>query len=151
MAKTIAKDTPLSEITLRKYERPGKLSERELVRKICLSLGLLQPGDSRDVVVDVLHILIRAKKQQQSLTTGEIEKAVIEERKKHKLPIQGVAKSNISRQLRRLKEMLLVEKHADAYRITEFEDLSVLFEQKIEQFYLKSIVERVKEYLSSVK
>ena len=30
----IAKDTPLAEITLRRYEKPGKLSERELVRKI---------------------------------------------------------------------------------------------------------------------
>src|SRR3989338_4312735 len=151
MAKTIAKDTPLSEITLRKYERPGKLSERELVRKICLSLGLLQPGDSRDVMVDVLHVLLKAKKKQESMTTEEIEKEVIEERKKHRLPVHGVAKSNISRQLRRLKEMLLVEKHADAYRITEFEDLDVLFEQKIGQFYLRSITERVKEYLSTMK
>jgi DNA-binding transcriptional ArsR family regulator len=151
MAKTIAKDTPLSEITLRKYEKPGKLPERELVRKICLSLGLLQPGDSRDVVVDVLHVLLGAKRRQQSLTTEEIEKQVVEERKKHKLQQIGIAKSNISRQLRRLKELLIVEKHGDAYRITEHENLDVLFEQKIEQYYLRSIVERVKEYLSSVK
>ncbi len=47
----ISKDIPLSEITLRRYEKPSKLSERELVRKICLSVGLLQPGDSRDVIV----------------------------------------------------------------------------------------------------
>ncbi len=151
MAKTIAKDTPLSEITLRKYEKMGKLSERELVRKICLSIGLLQPGDSRDVAVDVLAVLLRARKKQQSLTTDEIEQEVVEERKKHRLPLKGVAKSNISRQLRRLKDLLLVEKHADAYRITEFEALDVLFEQKIEQFYLKSITERVKEYLSHMK
>ena len=36
------KDIPLSEITLRKYEKPVGLEKRELVRKICLSLGLLQ-------------------------------------------------------------------------------------------------------------
>jgi len=50
MAK-VSIDTPLAEITLRKYESPKGLEKRELVRKLCLSLGLLQPGDSRDVVV----------------------------------------------------------------------------------------------------
>ena len=37
---TIAKDTPLAELTLRKYERPTS-SGRDLVRKVCLTLGLL--------------------------------------------------------------------------------------------------------------
>ncbi len=151
MAKIIAKDTPLAEITLRRYELPGKLSERELMRKICLSLGLLQPGDSRDVIVDVFHVLIRARRGKNGLSSGEVEQQVIENRKKHRLAQLGVAPSNISRQLRRLKELLLIEKIADKYRIVEFEDLSVLFERNIEQFYLKSIVERVKEYLRSAK
>jgi len=52
------KDIPLSEITLRKYEKPAGLEKRELVRKICLSLGLLQLGDSRDIIVDILMVLI---------------------------------------------------------------------------------------------
>ena len=147
----IAKDTPLAEITLRRYEKPGKLSERELVRKICLSLGLLQPGDSRDVVVDVLHVLLRAKRGRQPLSTDDIEAQVIDSRKKHHLALHGIATSNILRQVRRLRELLLVEKVADTYRIAEFEELPRLFEEKIEHFYLKSIVERVKEYLGSVK
>ena len=147
----IAKDTPLAEITLRRYEKRGKLSERELVRKICLSLGLLQPGDSRDVVVDVLHVLLRAKRERQPLSTDDIEVQVIDSRKKHHLALHGIATSNILRQVRRLRELLLVEKVADTYRIAEFEELPRLFEEKIEHFYLKSIVERVKEYLGSVK
>ena len=61
MAK-ISRDTPLPELTLRKYEKPQNMSRRELVRKFCLSLGLLQPGDSRDVVVDVLHVLLENTK-----------------------------------------------------------------------------------------
>ena len=65
--KTIAKDMPLAEITLRRYEKPANLSERELVRKLCLSVGLLQPGDSRDVIVDVLNVLIKAKKMQKNI------------------------------------------------------------------------------------
>ena len=65
--KTIAKDIPLAEITLRRYEKPAELTERELVRKLCLSLGLLQPGDSRDIIVDILHTLLSAKKKKQEL------------------------------------------------------------------------------------
>ena len=89
--KTISKDMPLAEITLRRYEKPSNLSERELVRKLCLSIGLLQPGDSRDVVVDLLNVLIKAKKEQKNLTSNEICSLVIEERKKLKLPMLGIA------------------------------------------------------------
>ena len=42
---------PFSELTLRKYEKPFRSSGRELVKKLCLSIGLLQPGDGRDVIV----------------------------------------------------------------------------------------------------
>ena len=145
----ISKDTPLSEITLRRYEKPSKLSERELVRKICLSIGLLQPGDSRDVIVDILHVLLKAKKQKKSLDSKEIEKEVIEIRKKQKLPLLGIASSNIRRQLKRLKDLFLVECIANRYRITEFEDLHVIFEEKIEKYYLKSITDRVKSYFEA--
>jgi hypothetical protein len=65
------KDLPLSEITLRKYEKPEGLEKRELVRKICLSLGLLQLGDSRDVVVDILLILVEANKKKEKLSSEQ--------------------------------------------------------------------------------
>jgi len=151
MPKTISKEIPLSEITLRRYEKPSNLSDRELVRKLCLSIGLLQPGDSRDVIVDILHVLLKAKKQKKLLTSEEIEKEVIDSRKKQKLALHGIASSNIRRQIKRLRDLFLVEKVKNSYRITEFEDLSVIFEEKIERFYLKSIVDRVKEYFESVK
>ena len=149
--KTISKEIPLSEITLRRYEKPSELSERELVRKLCLSIGLLQPGDSRDVIVDILHVLLKAKKQKKLLASEEIEKEVINARKKQNLALHGIASSNIRRQLKRLRDLFLVEKVKNSYRITEFEELSIIFEEKIEKFYLKSIVDRVKEYFGSVK
>ena len=62
------KDIPLSEITLRKYEKPNNLEKRELVRKICLSLGLLQLGDSRDIIVDILMVLIESNKNKEEIT-----------------------------------------------------------------------------------
>src|SRR3989344_5771047 len=95
--KTISKDIPLAEITLRRYEKPTNLSDRELVRKLCLSVGLLQPGDSRDVIVDIFNILIKAKKERKNLTSNEICNEVIEERKKLRLPMLGIASSNIRR------------------------------------------------------
>ena len=58
MVQKISRDIPLVELTLRRYEKPT-MGDRELVRKLCLSLGLLQPGDSRDVIVDIFYILLK--------------------------------------------------------------------------------------------
>ena len=151
MPKTISREIPLAEITLRRYEKPSKLSERELVRKLCLSVGLLQPGDSRDIIVDILHVLIKAKKQKKELASDEIEKEVIEARKKQKLALHGIASSNIRRQIKRLKDLFLVEKVKNGYRINEFEELSVIFEEKINKFYVNSIIERVRDYFNAVR
>ena len=144
----VSKEIPLAEITLRKYEKPYNIKGRELAKKLCLSIGLLQPGDSRDVVVDVFYVLIKAKKE---LSSGDVEKLVVESRKKHKLQLLGIAPSNIRRQLKRLRDIFLVEKIANNYRITENAKLGEIFEEKIEHFYLRTIVERVKEYFEAVQ
>ena len=148
--KTISKDIPLAEINLRRYEKPVNLNERELVRKICLSLGLLQPGDSRDVIVDILNVLIKSRKQQRQLTSDEICSLVIEDRKNLRLPMLGIASSNIRRQLKRLKGLLLIEKRLNAYRITEHDNLNSIFEEKIEKMLVPSINARIKEYLKKI-
>jgi len=148
--KTISKEMPLAEITLRRYEKPANLSERELVRKLCLSLGLLQPGDSRDVIVDIFNVLIKAKKEQKNLTSDEICALVIDERKKMKLAMLGIASSNIRRQLKRLKDLLLIEKRLNAYRITENSSLNEIFEERIERILLPSISARIKEYMKKI-
>lgn len=146
----VSKDIPLSEITLRKYEKPYDLKGRELVKKFCLSVGLLQPGDSRDVIVDVLSVFLDSKKKREMLDAKEVEKRVIALRKKNKLPLKGLASSNIRRQLKRLKDLFLIEDVKNKYRITEFEKLNVIFEKKIGKFYLESILERVKEYFDAL-
>ena len=146
--KKISKDTPLFELTIRKYENPESLDNRELVRKLCLSLGLLQPGDSRDIIVDIFYVLLKAKKQ---LTSKEIEEKTIAFRNKNNLELKGIASSNIRRQLLRLRDMFFVQKQDNTYKIgnefKELKTLSSLFAQNIEKFYLKSIIERVKDYL----
>ena len=146
MNQKISKDTPLAELSLRRYEKPQNLGRRELIRKLCLSMGLLQPGDSRDVVVDVLFVLLA---NQQELGSEEIKSKVIEIREEEKLPLQGVASSNIRRQLLRLRELYLVEKVKNNYRITENTSLSEIFNEKLESFLLPSILKRLKEYLKA--
>ncbi|MBI4151908.1 hypothetical protein HY496_02965 [Candidatus Woesearchaeota archaeon] len=143
---TISRDTPLAEITLRRYEKPT-MNERELVRKFCLSVGLLQPGDSRDVVVDVLHVLLKAKTRREELHSEEIKNKVMDERKGLGLPMLGIASSNIRRQLKRIKDMHLIETNANLYRITEWANVSELFEEKVEKFLLSSVMSRVREYV----
>ncbi len=146
--KLVSKDTPLAEITLRKYERPGELQKRDLIKKICLSIGLLQPGDSRDIIVDIFHVLLESK---EPLQAEELQKLVIEYRKKRKLELKGVATSNIRRQVRRLRELFLVEKIKNEYRIAENDQIHHIFEEKIKKFYIQNIVERVEEYFKLLK
>lgn len=145
------KDLPLHEITLRKYERPYDSSKREIVRKICLSLGLLQPGDSRDVVVDVLLVLDEARKEKKELSSFEVVDLVTNKRKEHSLEIRGIAESNIRRQLKRLRDLMLVDKKNNLYHISEFASLHEIFEQKIEQFLIPQTIGRIKEYLGALE
>jgi DNA-binding transcriptional ArsR family regulator len=149
--EVVSKDTPLAEITLRRYEKPYDMPRRELVKKLCLSVGLLQPGDSRDIIVDILYVLVEAKKERRGLDSEEIQNLVINVRKDHKLQLKGVAPSNIRRQIKRLRDMFLVEKVDNKYRVSEFEDLEVIFNDKIEKYFLDNILARVKDYFSALK
>lgn len=148
--QTIARDTPLAEITLRKYEKPVKLEQRELVRKLCLSTGLLQPGDSRDIIVDILHALLMAKRDRHELSSEEVRTMIIHARKEGNLPVVGVADSNIRRQLKRLRDIYLVEKIKNRYRINEHDSLSNIFSERIEQYLLQNVLSRIRDYLGKI-
>ncbi|MDO8628362.1 MAG: hypothetical protein Q7R56_01250 [Nanoarchaeota archaeon] len=151
MKQTIAKEKPLAEITLRRYEKPYQMSERELIRKLCLSLGLLQTGDSRDIIVDIFHVLLQANKQKKALTPDIIQQNIITNRTTANLPLKGIAPSNVRRQLKRLKDLFLIEKINDSYRITEHENIRTLYEEKIKKYYLPSILSRIEEYLQALE
>lgn len=133
------------EVTFRKYERPFNMNEREIIRKFCLSIGILQPGDSRDVIVDILMVVRR-----EQLTTFEIMQKVVENRKKYKLEIKGIAESNIRRQLKRLKDLLIIESVTNTYRMNENAKLQEIVVEKIEKYIIPSIVGRVREYAKYV-
>ncbi|MBU0460558.1 MAG: hypothetical protein KKH52_00755 [Nanoarchaeota archaeon] len=145
----ISRDTPLAEITLRRYEKPT-MNDRDLVRKFCLSVGLLQPGDSRDVVVDVLHVMLKARQRREELHSEEVKNHVMTSRKESKLPMLGIASSNIRRQLKRLKDLHLIETNANLYRISEWNNITEIFEDKIHNFILKSVLSRVRDYVKKI-
>ena len=147
----MAQETPLGEITLRKYEKPYSSSPRELMKKICLSLGLLQPGDSRDIIVDMLLILEEARKEKIWLSSFDIRDKIELHRKKNFLESKGLAESNIRRQLKRLRDALLLDKQENQYRISEFAPLSELFETKVERFLIPQTIDRIKDYLEKLK
>jgi hypothetical protein len=151
MPKKISKDTPLLELTLRKYEKPYSTSKRDSIRKLCLSIGLLQPGDSRDIVVDILQVLLNNRKRKVFMNSEEIRNRVITNRKKAKLSTSGAAASNVRRQLKRLRDIFLVEIYKNKYAISEFLPLKDIFEEKIEKFFISSIKNRIKEYLEKVE
>jgi len=147
VSSKISREVPLAELTLRKYERPQPGDIRELAKKVCLSLGLLSPGDHRDVIVDVFVVFLQSKEY---LAAPDVERSVRQLRKSKGLTAEGTATSNIRRQMRRLKELYLIEGRNNAYRITEQLPLSVIWKDKIAPILLESTIARVQEYLTAI-
>ena len=147
----MVKDLPLAEITLRRYEKPYDSSKRETIRKVCLSLGFLQPGDSRDIIVDLLMVLEESRKNKEWLSSFDIRDKIEGLRIENSLEKKGLAESNIRRQLKRLRDGMLVDKKENKYRMSEFAPLSELFRSKIENFLIPQTVERIKEYLEKLE
>ncbi|MFW6024913.1 MAG: hypothetical protein ACOCRX_01080 [Candidatus Woesearchaeota archaeon] len=142
-----SKNISIEEITLRKYERPINVGRREVIKKICLSLGLLQEGDSRDVIVDILKVLVEASSKREWITSKEVRNRAYDNRKSNNLKLIGLADSNIRRQLKRLKDLMIIDTEKNHYAITEFMSLEELFESKIEPFIIKPTINRIKDYL----
>lgn len=143
MAKVL-KDTPLVDLTLRKFERPSDESTDMLLRKFCISIGLLQPGDSRDIVVDILKILLAAKKEKKFYSSAEVE-ALLKQTN-----TEGIAASNVRRQLLRLEKIGIAEKTSNGYRIREFLELSRLMNDYVKNYILEPTFKRIIEYAEEI-
>ncbi len=142
MPKRALKDLPLQEITLRKYEEPSSLAGRELSKKFLLSVGLLNPGESRDIIVDIFDVLLAVRKNRQFL---QIENFL--EKLKDK---PGASAPNVRRQLRRLKDLKLIEKLPEGYRITEFGELKPIISSYVTEFLVTPALERVRQYAEAL-
>ncbi len=135
----VFKEKPLSSITLRRFEKPGE-NLRENIRKFCISIGLLQPGDSRDIIVDILEILLKKRNEKEIITADEISKLINK---------RGNTLVNIRRQLRRLIEIGIAEKINKGYRITEFLSLEEVM-KKIQRYSIEPTIERIVEYARKI-
>ena len=142
-------DKPIDEVTLRLYEIPSGITGRDLIRKICLSFGLLQPNDSRNIIIDVLWNLIIASKQKKWISSKEIEMKVVEFRKIENISISGTASSNIRRILKLLKDKKIIERKKSKYRIINFAPAQEVFEKSFRE-RLEKIISRNKTYLKLV-
>ena len=143
MAKKSLKDIPLQEITLRKYEIPTALDYRELARKFLLSIGMLQPGDSRDIIVDVYFEILGRYKQASGATLEELERA-LEGR-------AGASSPNIRRQLRRLVAIKLIVKQEDKFMVSEGGNISEIINNYLDMFVVRPTVERIKQYAEALQ
>jgi len=98
-------------------------------------------------MVDMLLVLEQARQTTSWLSSFEIRDKIQAVRKEEK----GLAESNIRRQLKRLRDSMLVDKQGNKYRMSEFAPLSEIFETKIENFLIPQTIGRIKEYLSHLE
>lgn len=140
--KRVFKDTPIDEITLRRFEKPASDDLRNLCRKFLISVGLLQSGDSRDIINDLFYDFVKASKSEEFLPV----EIIIE---KYEGEDGGTA-SNLRRHLRRLKEMNIIERTSYGYRITEFLSLQDLFTKRIVKFLIQPTINRISEYAEKI-
>ncbi len=149
MTQRVAKEIPLSSLTIRKYEKPHTKDERMLIKRFCLSIGLLEPGDSRDIIIDILTVFIEKAKQRQALTINELIEETKTIRRKLSLSEKGCSEPNIRRQVLRLKNAGLVEKQKNKYRIKEFLSTEELTQDVVKK-KADEILERVLLYAKAI-
>ena len=142
-------DIPFDEITLRSYGAISNRSGRDLIKLCCLSMGLLNPQDKRDVIIDVVHVLVLAGKNKEWLSSSEVNKRVISHRKELNLSLEGTAGSNIRRVLKSLKDFGLIESQRATYRIIDFDSLDNVFLNNIAP-KIRHMEKRVISYLKQV-
>lgn len=134
----------IESIHLRLYEKsPGK--GREAIEKIACSLGLIQTNDSRDTIIDVLHIMLKASKTKTWLSSKDIGKLTNNTRQENNLKV--TADSNIRRILKFLQDQKIVEKEKAKYRIIGFDYARMLEEKRKTS---EKILQRIEEYCRTV-
>lgn len=131
-------DSPVVDISLRKFEKPvGSIND--VIKKFCISIGLLQPGDSRDVIVDLVLLFIKACKARRVLSIEDVYRHALNVNKK------GVSQSNVRRHLFRLKELDIIEHAPEGYRLREWLSFKDLVSDLV-KFKVEPTIERIKEY-----
>ena len=137
--KKLYRDVPLSGISLNEFERPGADYFTNL-RRFCISLGVISPGESRLGIVNILDILLKAKKKDAGgLDSKQIVKELYE-------TDTQIVYANILRDLRKLIAVGIVEKRGNRYRIRENMPLKDILDSFIRPYVIDRIMNRISEY-----
>jgi hypothetical protein len=137
--KRLYKDIPLAGISLSEFERPGNDYFTNL-RRFCISIGVISPGESRVGIVHILDVLLKARKgHPHGLDSYSIVKEL------YKTDVK-IVYANILRDVRKLIEVGLVEKRDSKYRIKENLNLNEILNSFIKPYIVDRILKRVSEY-----
>jgi len=140
--KKVFKDNPLSEITLRRFEKPSDENLKELCRKFLISIGLLQTGDGRDIISEIFYEVVISAKNKEYLPIDLIIKKFKD--------LNGGTPNNIRRHILRLKDYGLIERTDYGYRMPEFMNLKDLFKKEIIKEFIEASVNRIIEYCEKI-
>jgi hypothetical protein len=143
LKERLYKDRPLSGISLNEFERPTNDYNTNL-RRFCISLGLISPGESRIAIVYILDILLKCRKRNpEGLDSYEIIKNLYKKKVK-------IVYANILRDLRKLMAVGLVEKRNSLYRIKENMKLDEIISDFIKPYIIDRMLNKIEEYARSI-
>ncbi len=141
--KKLFKDKPLSKISLSEFEKPGSDYFTNL-RRFCISLGLVNPGESRVAVVYILDLLLKLRyKKKEGVDSYEIMKYLYSKNVK-------IVYANVLRDLRKLINIGLVEKINTNYRIKENMKLTELMDEFIKPYIIDRILKKIYLYAEAI-
>lgn len=138
------RDKPLSGISLNEFEKPTN-DYNTNIRRLCISLGLVRPGESRIAIVYILDILLKSrKKKPDGIDSYEIIKELY--RKKVR-----IVYANILRDMRKLMAVGLVEKRNTMYRIRENMKLNEIISGFVKPYIIDRTIGKIEEYAKAVE
>lgn len=141
--KRLYKDMPLASISIGEFEKPGQDYFTNL-RRFCISIGVISPGESRVGIVYILDVLLKERKAHPE---GIDSYSIVKELYKTDVKI---VYANILRDLRKLMSVGLVEKLDGKYRVKQNMTLSEILETFIKPYIVERILKRVLEYASKI-
>lgn len=137
--KRLYKDKPLAGISLNEFEKPGSDYMSNL-RRFCISLGVISPGESRVAIVHILDLLLKTRKKDPE---GLDSYAIIKEL--YQIDVK-IVYANILRDLRKLIAVGIVERRENRYRIKENMGLKELLDTFVKPYIIDKILKRIDEY-----
>jgi Fe2+ or Zn2+ uptake regulation protein len=144
ITERLYKDRPLSGISLNEFERPTN-DYNTNIRRLCISLGLVRPGESRIAIVYILDILLKARKKRPN---GMDSYEIIKELYKKKVRI---VYANILRDLRKLISVGIVERRNSFYRVRENMKLDEIMTSFVKPYIIDRTLSKIEEYAKAVE